>query len=58
MNPSDRSDRSDLSDASDDLRRLLPKHGGYRKLRSFQAALAVYDATVIFCDRLETLSNA
>ena len=34
-----------------DLHRLLPKHGGYRKLRSFQAALAVYDATLIFCDR-------
>lgn len=31
--------------------RLIPKHGGYRKLRSFQAAQAVYDATVIFCDR-------
>jgi four helix bundle suffix protein len=30
---------------------LIPKHGGYRKLRSFQAAQAVYDATVVFCDR-------
>lgn len=30
---------------------LLPKHGGYRKLRSFQAAQAAYDATVVFCDR-------
>jgi four helix bundle suffix protein len=26
-------------------------HGGYRKLRSFQTAQAVYDATVVFCDR-------
>jgi four helix bundle suffix protein len=42
------SDPSDWSDRSD---RLIPKHGGCRKLRSFQAALAVYDATVIFCDR-------
>ena len=25
---------------------LIPKHGGYRKLRSFRAALAAYDATV------------
>ncbi len=30
---------------------IIPPHGGYRKLRSFQAAQAVYDATVIFCDR-------
>jgi len=31
---------------------LIPQHGGYRKLRSFQTAQAVYDATVIFCNRL------
>ncbi|MFQ6093119.1 MAG: four helix bundle suffix domain-containing protein [bacterium] len=31
--------------------RLIPKHGGYRKLRSFQTAQLVYDGTVIFCDR-------
>jgi four helix bundle protein len=31
--------------------RLIPRHGGYRKLRSFRAALAAYDATVLFCDR-------
>ena len=30
---------------------LLPPHGGYRKLRSFQSAQLVYDATVLFCDR-------
>ena len=30
---------------------LIPPHGGYRKLRSFQCAQTVYDATVIFCDR-------
>lgn len=40
-----RSDKSDLSDS------LLPPHGGYRKLRSFQVAQVIYDATVIFCDR-------
>jgi four helix bundle protein len=45
------SDRLDVSDPCDNLRRLLPKHGGYRKLRSFQAALSAFDATVIFCDR-------
>jgi restriction system protein len=30
---------------------LIPPHGGYRQLRSFQCAQQVYDATVIFCDR-------
>ena len=30
---------------------LIPPHGGYRKLRSFQCAQTVYDATVLFCDR-------
>jgi four helix bundle suffix protein len=30
---------------------LTPKHGGYRKLRSFQVAQLVYDVTVRFCDR-------
>ncbi len=29
---------------------LLPKHGCYGKLRSFQAAPLIYDATVVFCD--------
>ena|ERR1017187_8105178 len=32
-------------------RRLIPAHGGYRKLRSFQTAQFVYDTTVVFCDR-------
>jgi four helix bundle suffix protein len=36
----------------DDKRPLIPPHGGYRKLRSFQCAQQVYDATVLFCDRL------
>jgi four helix bundle suffix protein len=30
---------------------LIPPHGGYRKLRSFQAAQLVYDLTVLFCNR-------
>jgi hypothetical protein len=30
---------------------LIPKHGGYRKLKSFQIAPLVYDITVRFCDR-------
>jgi len=31
--------------------KLIPSHGGYRKLRSFQCAQQAYDGTVIFCDR-------
>ena len=30
---------------------LIPKHGGYRKLKSFQLAQLVYDVTVRFCAR-------
>jgi len=31
--------------------RLIPPHGGYRELQSYQMAEIVYDATVVFCDR-------
>jgi four helix bundle suffix protein len=30
---------------------LIPRHGGYRKLKSFVVAQLVYDVTVRFCDR-------
>ncbi|HIJ65072.1 MAG TPA: four helix bundle protein [Candidatus Hydrogenedentes bacterium] len=30
---------------------LIPRHGGYRKLKSFQIAQLVYDVTVRFCQR-------
>jgi four helix bundle suffix protein len=30
---------------------LIPKHGGYRKLKSFQVAQLCYDVTVRFCER-------
>lgn len=29
---------------------LIPKHGGYRKLKSFQVAQLIYDVTVRFCE--------
>ena len=56
-NRKDRSDRSVESDRSQTPSRVaggqgtLRRHGGYRKLRSFQVAEIVYDATVAFCDR-------
>jgi four helix bundle suffix protein len=30
---------------------LIPKHGGFRRLKSFQVAQLAYDFTVLFCDR-------
>ncbi|MBU1171401.1 MAG: four helix bundle suffix domain-containing protein [Proteobacteria bacterium] len=30
---------------------LIPKHGGYRNLKSFQLSQLVYDVTVRFCER-------
>ncbi len=30
---------------------LIPKHGGFRHLKSFQVAQLAYDVTVRFCDR-------
>lgn len=30
---------------------LIPKHGGYRRLKSYQVAKLVYDITVRFCER-------
>ena len=31
--------------------KLIPTHGGYRKLKSFQVAQLAYDVTVRFCDK-------
>ncbi len=31
--------------------RLIFKHGGYRKLISWQVASLIYDLTVYFCDK-------
>ncbi|HVU08055.1 MAG TPA: four helix bundle suffix domain-containing protein [Verrucomicrobiae bacterium] len=31
--------------------RLIPAHGGYRDLKSYQNATVVYDATMVFCNR-------
>ncbi len=31
--------------------KLIPPHGGYRDLQSYQMAEIVYDATMVFCDR-------
>ncbi len=31
--------------------KIIPPHGGYRDLKSYQMAEIVHDATVVFCDR-------
>ena len=31
--------------------RIIPPHGGYRALKSYQSAEIIYDATVAFCSR-------
>ncbi len=36
---------------NNDHEKLIPKHGGFRKLKSFQVAQLVYDVTVRFCER-------
>jgi hypothetical protein len=33
------------------LPHLIPPHGGYQVLKSYQMSEIVYDATVVFCDR-------
>ena len=38
-------------DKTTDAEPLIPKHGGYRHLKSFQVAQLAYDITVLFCDR-------
>jgi len=41
------------SESSDSKKQagIIPPHGGYRELQSFQMSELVYDATVKFCDR-------
>jgi four helix bundle suffix protein len=34
-----------------DTEKIIGPHGGYRKLKSFQTAEIVFDATVVFCQR-------
>lgn len=40
-----------MSDKAVTSEPLIPKQGGYRKLKSFQVAQLVYDTTARFCDR-------
>ena len=37
--------------------RLIPPHGGYRDLKSFQMSEIVYDGTVAFCNRFISLKS-
>ena len=37
--------------------KLIPPHGGYRDLQSYQMSEFVYDGTVVFCDRFISKSS-
>lgn len=50
MDRAGQSDDGAAGSATPGGKRLRPS-GGYRQLRSFQAATIVYDATVLFCER-------
>ncbi|MFW6152276.1 MAG: four helix bundle suffix domain-containing protein [Verrucomicrobiota bacterium] len=45
------SDRSEQSDKNQKSPGLIPTHGGYRNLKSFQVAEILYDGTTLFCNR-------
>jgi restriction system protein len=34
-----------------DSENLIPPHGGYKDLKSYQGSEIIYDATIVFCDR-------
>jgi four helix bundle suffix protein len=36
---------------SEDIEKLLPPSGGFRKLKTFQLARLIYDVTLLFCDK-------
>jgi len=37
--------------------KIIPPHGGYRDLQSYQMSEIVYDGTVVFCDRFISLRS-
>jgi four helix bundle protein len=45
------SGREDMTDQPKPDPTLIPPHGGYRDLKSYQMAEIVFDATMVFCDR-------
>jgi len=48
---SDLADKPGVSDRKGDSPGLIPAHGGYRNLKSFQVAEILYDGDVLFCNR-------
>jgi four helix bundle suffix protein len=44
-------ERMDRMEIANEKEPLIPKNGGFRKLKSFQIAQLSYDVTVRFCDR-------
>lgn len=48
--PPDRDTNPSAETPAPDSESLIPQHGGYRNLKSFQVARLIYDVTVAFCD--------
>jgi restriction system protein len=42
---------------NNDTPTLIPPHGGYRELKSYQMAEIIYDVTVAFCDRFINIKS-
>jgi four helix bundle protein len=42
---------TDMGGTMSEREKLIPPHGGYRKLKSFQVAQLTYDITARFCER-------
>ncbi len=50
-NQGQRRNRGHRSDFRPDSEVLIPRHGGYRNLKTFRMAQLIYDVTASFCDR-------
>jgi four helix bundle suffix protein len=53
MSDADRTRKANRTDPAG----LIPAHGGYRQLKSYQMAEIVYDATAVFCRRFIDLRS-
>ncbi|OQW97216.1 MAG: hypothetical protein BWK74_06735 [Desulfobacteraceae bacterium A6] len=40
-----------------DVPKLIPPHGGYKDLQSYQMAEIAHDATVVFCNRFISIRS-
>jgi len=59
--PGNREEKKDMDHFEESQKRaspkIIPPHGGYRDLQSYQMSEIVYDGTVAFCDRFISLRS-